>query len=450
MKICNICGTANDDAAVQCIGCQSILPVQPQKSKGGGKVLAAIAAVVAVVGAVVASVFLLGSSPAKAVGGALDKNEDAIMDRVSHLSNLVGYLENSEALSEEGDFNLVANIQTSTIELSGYVDYSRSDRVLAGEVRYGYAEQGYDLQFDFAADKKEFTLASDRYTSDIYGFKLKDFAKKFDRLHLGKLIPFFKDGKTPNIDFFKKRTTASTMEERYGEVWKNFKKTVKYKELNERLMQIGSRQINCVAYEINWDAAAATKLLSTILGTNKGLLSGLNVVFKQLEPDCRFYTDEEGYLVALDCVIAGNKCILTFEGEENLWDKCVLRSESIAGGEGDIRGILEISDKGIQGSLEWDGVMELQLEYAEQTGDFRMEADVLDLPWEIEGRITSRNGGAQLTVGGYIPEYGNISISLEKNPLVNQPELMSKKYVDLFENDLRDWERLLIDINNAG
>ncbi len=112
-------------------------------------------------------------------------------------------------------------------------------------------------------------------------------------------------------------------------------------------------------------------------------------------------------------------------------------------------GELEITEDNIRGELTWTGMMDVELTYTDQTGEFRFKADLLGVPWDVSGKIASAAGGAQLTVGGYVPEHGDISLYLEQNPLTHKPEMMSDKYVDLFGSGLRMWERLLIDINNA-
>lgn len=457
MNICDFCGASNQDTDQLCKECGSPLPVKNvkkrKKEKKGfklnGKPLAICIGAVAAVAAIAAGVIFLGGGSAKAVGDALDHNKDAIVEKIDHLENLNSFFGNVETLNNQGDFVLSGGIETNVLDLNGSVDYSRSGRVLNGMLAYGNLEQELDLQFDFSADNKVFMLASDRLTADIYGFKQTEFAKKFDKTPIAKLLPIIETGDKPDMDFFRKWSPDKTMQKKYGDVWKDFKKTVRYKEINERVMQIGSRQVNCRAYEITWNKKAATRLISTILGTDRGILSGLNRIIDELQPDCRFYMDEAGYIVAAECVIAGSKCILTFEGEQNLWEKCVLRSESFASDEGDIWGELEITGDKIKGDLNWNGLMDLHVEYLDQTGEFDFEADLLGIPWEIEGVITSKDGGAQLTIGGYIPEHGNVSLRLELNPLVSKPKMLSDKYVDLFGKDLRIWERLLIDINNA-
>ena len=464
MNICKMCGASNLDTDLQCRECGSALPPKDLRRKKkekkmtrtaqprfrlSGKSLVIFLGAVAVVAAIAAGVLFFSGGAANAAEDALNNNKDAILEKIDRLENLTGFLDNAEALNEQGDFALSGEIKTNVLDLTGSLDYSRTNRVLDGMLAYDNLDQNLDLQFDFSADTKIFTLTSDRLTSNVYGFKLTDFAKKFDQTPIAKLLPIVDTGEEPDMDFFKKWSSDKAIQQKYGKVWKNFKKTLRYKELNERVMQIGSRQVNCRAFKIAWDKDAATQLISTILGTDRGALSGLNTVIEKLQPDCWIYTDETGYVVAADCVVAGNKCILTFEGESDRWEKCVLRSENISAGDGDIWGELRITSDEIRGDLNWNGLMDLHVDYLDQTGAFDFEATLLGLPWEIEGEIASKGGGAQLTVGGYVPEHGNVSLHLEQNPLVSKPEMLSDKYVDLFGKDLRIWERLLIDINNA-
>lgn len=464
MILCNICGAPNLDTDLVCKECSSPLPIQNVKKgknkarkqknaakKGfrlSGKTLGVFAAAAAVVGAVALGAVFHGGRPAKVLGESLSKNESAILEQIDRLENLSSFLDNAVELNDQGDFALSANMETDVLELAGSVDYSRSERVMSGTLDYEKQEKELNLKFAFSADHKNFTLASDR-TDDIYGFKLKEFAKKYHKSPLAKIFPIVEKGKELNLDLFKKQTGSKTMKQKYGDVWNDFVKSVEYKEVNERVMQIGSREVDCRVYDISWDTKAATKLLNAILGTDRSIISRLSELFEKLGSDCRIYTDETGYIVAVDYVIAGKKCTLTVVDADDHCLKYLLQTENISAAEGDIRGELEITDDNIRGDLKWDGMMEVNLTYTDQTGEFRFVADLLGVHWDIAGKIASVANGAQLMVGGYIPEYGDISLYLEQTPLTHKPEMMSDKYVDLLELDLRKLERLLIDINNT-
>ena len=465
MIICNICGASNLDTELVCRECGSPLPIQNVKKRKNrvskskdtakkgfrlsGKVLAVFAGAAAVIGAIAVGVALRGNTPAKILGESLRKNESVVLEQIDRLENLSSFLDNAEELNAQGDFVLSANVDTNVLDLVGSVDYSRSERVMDGTLGYENQEQGLDLKFDFSADRKSFTLASDRLTADIYGFKLKEFAKKFHKTPIAKLLPIVEKGKEPDLDLFKKRTGPKTMEQKYGDVWKDFVKTVRYKEINERVKQIGSRAVNCRVYEISWDTNAAKRLLNAMLGTDRGILSGLSSSLAKIDSDCRIYMDENGDIVAVDSVLIGSTRTLTVVDEDDRCLKYLLRSENISADGGNLWGELEITEDNIRGVLTWDGLVDVDLTYTDQTGEFRFKADLMGVLWDVSGKIASAAGGAQLTVGGYVPEHGDISLYLEQNPLANKPEMMSDKYVDLFGSGLRMWERLLIDINNA-
>lgn len=442
MKNCNVCGTPNTDTAFQCAQCGTPLPVTA-KSKGRSginiKPLLIGASALAAVAGILAGVFFLRGGTAQALGDAFGKNEEAVAEEVATLSNLTGYLENFDQLNDDGDFSMNANITSDILDLSAVMDYSRDDRILSGTASYANTEQDLDMKFDFAANNKVCTLASDRLTADIYGFKLSTFQEKFGNTPLASVVA---------IADFKKIDLSKTVTEKYGKVWKEFKKTVRYEELNERQVQIGSRQVLCKAYEVTWDASAATQLVSTVLGLESNYLVNMSSVLDKVSPDCRIYVDEAGYIMAADFVVGTNKCTLTFEGEDNIWDKCMLRSVSLDGNEGEIWGKLEIKNGLVQGVIEWEDVMEFSLTYADDTGKFEIEADLFDLPWYIDGQITSNRSGAQLNFGGYLPELGNMRFSLDLDPLANEPTLMSDKYVDLMTMDIAKWTRLFIDLNS--
>ncbi len=462
MKICNYCGTANDDSRSLCTSCGGLLPeveATPVKKKKKGlsglnlksgtvKLVAGVLAAVTVVGGGAYAVF---GGTSRQVTNALAQNQEAITEELSRLPQLAAVGENYEALNDGGQFTLRADISTDVLALTGTMDYDRKDKAMAGSVVYDNDEQELDVKFDFASDNKEFTLAADRYTADVYGFKLKEFAEFYSKTPLALFFPLTNSGGEPNIQFFKKMDFAEAMEEKYGDAWKNFKKSLGYEELNERQMEIAGQMIDVRAYEITWDSFAARRLIATMLGQEEeGLLDHLIELFKIMEPDCRFYVNEAGFVVAADFVSAGNKCTVKFEGEDNIWNKCTLSSLSIAGGDGAISGFLTMEDGVVEAEFAWDGKAVYALDYNDNDGSFTMQAWTGSTEWYLDGAVTAKNGGSQLQVGGWLPEHGRVDVTMEMNPLEREPELMDDKYVDLMDMDASNWQRLLIDINNSN
>lgn len=461
MKICNYCGTANDDSRSLCESCGGLLPeavdTEPKKKKSGLSGLKLKPGAVKLIAGALAAVTVVGGGAAVLLGGtsrqvtsALEQNQEAISEEISQLPQMAAVGENFTALNDDGKFTVRADITTDMLALEGTMHYDRKDKSLAGSVVYANDEQDLDVKFDFASDNKVFTLAADRYTADIYGFKLKEFAQFYSKTPLALFFPLTNSGGEPNVEFFKKMDFSKAMEEKYGEAWDNFRKSLEYEELNERDMEIGGRMVRVRAYEITWDTSAASKLISTMLGQEDGFLDDLIELFKVMEPDCRFYVDEEGFVVAADFVAAGNKCTVKFEGADNIWNQCTLSSLSIAGGEGAISGYLTIDDGVVSGEIEWEDVMRYELDYDDSDGGFTMRAWTGGTEWYLDGALTAQNGGAQLRLGGYLPNHGRVDVSLELNPLENEPELMDDKYVDLMDMDASNWQRLLIDINNSN
>lgn len=445
MKNCNVCGTPNADSAFQCSQCGSPLPVTTSKRKKGAdinwKAILLCVGAVAVVAGIIFGVFFLTGGTSRVVGKALKMNEKAASEEAGTLPNLTGYLENFEELNDDGDFTMQANITSDLFDLTAVMDYSRGDRVLSGLASYANDEKDLDITFDFSANKKYCTLTSEGRMSDIYGFKIRDFQEKFEGNVLASVV---------SIADFEKLDFSKIIPHKNAEEWKALKKTIRYDELNERQMQVGNRLITCKAYEIKWDKEAATRLVSSVLGMKIEFTMKLADVLERVSPDCRVYVDETGYLVAADFVAGPNKCVLTFEGNENIWEKCVIRSVNLDGSEGEIRGDLEVKDGKITCVLEWDGVLDFALTYADADGRFAIEADLLGLPWYIDGYITSNRSGSQLSFGGYLPMLGDVRLGLEMAPLANEPKMMGDKYVDLMSKDITKWLRMLIDINSSN
>lgn len=457
MKVCKYCGTLNEDSDGLCKSCGGLLPSKKTKPVSVKNALASnptvrkvVLAVLAGVVAVGAGVTVLAGGASRRVENALAQNREAIVEAASALPELAGARDHFTALNDGGRFTVKMDITADTMSVDGSMDYDRKEKALAGTVAYANVEKELDVKFDFASDNREFVLAADRYTDDLYGFKLKEFAAFYSKTPLALLFPLDKTQKEPNIEFFRKVDFAENMEKKYGDAWKNFRKSLDYEELNERDMEIAGEMIPVRAYEITWDSKAATRLVSAILGQEKeGLLDDLIGLFKFMEPDCRFYVNEEGYIVAVDFVVSGNKCTIKFEGEDNVWERCNLSSLSIAGGEGAISGYLIIEDGVVDGKFELNQSMCYELHYTDSTGAFSMSAVTEKTSWHLDGAITSHNGGSQLRMGGYLPNHGRVDVTVELNPLENEPELIDDKYVDLMDMKASNWQRLLIDINNS-
>lgn len=459
MKVCSYCGNANDDSRNVCEVCGALLPetkaAAKMKKKGLNlnlkpRAVKAIAGTLAAVTVAGGGAYALMGGTSRQVAQAIDKNQTAITEEISQLPQLNAAVEHLEELNDGGAFTVRADITTDAAALSGNMDYDRKDKALAGSLVYENVEQELDVKFDFASDNKEFTLAADRYTADIYGFKLTEFAEFYSKTPLALFFPLTNKDDEPNVEFFKKMDFEKAMEEKYGESWKNFRKSLSYEELNPRDMEIGGAMVNVRAYEITWDTSAASRLISAMLGQEEGLLDDFIELFKFLEPDCRFYVNDEGYVAAVDFVAAGNKCVLKFEGEENPWDRCTLSSLSIAGGEGAISGQSVLENGNVSVEFCWDGEAVFRLDYEDSTGSFDMEAVTGTAEWYLEGALTAAEGGTQLTLGGRLPEHGRVDVTLELVPLEKEPELMDDRYVDLMDMDASNWQRLLIDINNSN
>ena len=461
MKTCKYCGIPNEDSRNLCKSCGGLLPeeekarktkksqkVKKSGTKGSatkGKIVAIILAAAVLTG-IFGTILIAGIDDQ--IGYAWEQNLEMARKAVSTLPNLSAAGGNISDLYEDGKFNIKLEITSDILSAEGTMDYDRKEKQLAGTLAYANIEKEMNVEFDFASDDEEFLLSADRYTDDIYGFKLDKFAKFYSKTPVAMVFPLSKDEEDPYVDFFKKVDFPKGFEKKYGKAWENFRKSMDFKELNERDMEIGGKLVTVSTYEITWDSAAASKFISAALGRENGFSSMIEL-FKVMEPDCRVYVDENDRVAAVDFVAAGNKCVFKFDGIDNIWHRCTLTSVALAGGEGAIRGNLTIEGGCINADFLWDGKMSYELDYDDSTGDFSMKALTGDIPWYLDGTLTSYDGGSQLRVGGYLPTYGRVDISVQMEALIHVPEMMGDKYVDLMDMDVGNWQRLLIDINNV-
>ena len=446
-RYCLVCGQELEEGEYLCSNCGSEVPTREQtfapKPVKKRKWVKWAVACLALAGLAAGGVVLaLQTDEAEIYRGSsnLSQQLDKKLQQLQNLNNARNHL---EELIKSGEYSVTLGLDMGDVNASAVLHYDMRDKIMDGALEYENLADNVFLNFDFSSDNKKFMLASDRVTADIYGFALADFQKT----PLANVLPLPVNEKG-EPDLFRNSDFFQQMENKYGTAWKNFIKTVTYNEINERDMSIGGKMCHVRAFELTWDDRAMVELANAMLGRTKDFLGGFSELAKHLAPDCRLYINENHQIVAVDFVAAGNKCLIEFAGEENLWENCIISSQAIGGGEGVAEGYFTVQDGIVEGRLRLMKNTSYLVDYNDATGEFRIAATVKDKQWDVTGKCTSENGSASLELCGLWGDRGDVRVSICLEPLEKNPEHLAKHYVDLMNMDSGNWQRLLIELSN--
>lgn len=436
--VCPVCFTENEPGCVSCVSCGAALELSKTKTSGtkGGMKLAWIGAGIAAVALTVGGVSMILGNATTKVARAANQLGEAVTEQVSQMSNLNGFAENFTALHEGGEFTLILDVDTEDTEAAGTVNYDRSEKVLAGTVEYSSESDNVDGTVEFSVDNREIMLRL-QGSQDIYGCDVDEYSKT----KLAGLIPV----STETLEnLFRKTKPTEEVEDRVGDAWKAFLDTVETDETNER-------EINgqwCNAYEICWDTDAAIGVVNSLFGWEGSVLNAASGVLKHLDPDFQIYVNEDDRIVQADFMVGTDKCVIDFADSGNPLSSCVLTSQASGGGPGVMSGYLVSDSEQIQLLIDWTDVLYLDCTYDDSSGAFTLDVDLLGIVWDLEGKVTSRNGSAIVEVSGWLPETGAVELRIGLDDLAEAPGMLSGsgKYEDLLEE--KNWKRLYNELSN--
>ena len=172
-EYCPVCGTENPAGAKTCVSCGTKL--SGGKSSFTVKKLAWVAAGVAVIAGAVMGVSAMLNNVQSPISEAMEILGTALSERVSQMSTIHDYVENSQALNDTGAFAIEIDLETENADLAGTVFYDRNEKLLSGSVEWDDDAKGIDTVLIFAADDEvvEFEIPQ---SPDIYGCEIEDFA----------------------------------------------------------------------------------------------------------------------------------------------------------------------------------------------------------------------------------------------------------------------------------
>lgn len=454
-EACPVCGTENPAGAKTCISCGTRL--SGGKSGFAVKKLAWVAAGVAVVAGAVMGVSAILNNVQSPISESMEMLGAALSQRVSQMSTIHDYVENSQAVNDTGAFAIEIDLETENADLAGTVFYDRNAKLLSGSVEWDDDAKGIDTILTFSADDEvvEFEIPQ---SPDIYGCDLDDFAES----KLAGLLPINISGETLK-NLYKKPDTSDLTGDGVESAWNKFLKTVEYEEISESKNYPG-----CRVYQVSWDEKAMKELLgqateeaqsgfSIIEGASNAAAnlfgqagkSTVQFFASYMEQDCRLYINESGQVVAADFTIksilgfGGDVCTIEIADPADPWSYWSLTSL-----KGTASGYLMSDEEGAELAVDINAMdlmdMNLTAAYDDSSGAFGVDLLLGELDMGLTGKVISRNGSAKIELNGSVIGLGQVELTMGVDNLEASevPAMISAngKFVDI--TDAKNWDRM--------
>jgi hypothetical protein len=453
MKVCPLCKHVNNDSDTLCAECNYPLPSsKSSKNTGkktgstsgntsGKKPIAAILAAVVAVGVLVTAVTSAVSafSAKGKMAHAFESSADALLQEVSKQSGISGVLDYFSGISEleYHSIELYAGVEEHVVSLD--VDCARVQKLMTGTLSYENSTGDIDLDANFYMDKKDVRFVVPGVVSDVYGFSIKDFNKKYENSSMRKILGL---PSAQNLDLAALTSLdVKGMLKQPKKLWDKFYKTLKAEKMGERPLVLGGTTQTVMSYDVSWDAKAMRELVKSLFG---GVPSGLTSWLTKLDPDCRCFVNDDGMLVGIDFVAVGNKCTLLLEGTDNLWDDIRLEIQSLTAAKMVFTGGVVHSGNSLRIALSDDAGNTYALNYNSDGGRFSLDTPMGTL---AEGIFYATSD--TLTIG-----YENLEENMRFTATIRtsdeRPDTLKGNYVDLLDMNLKEWQRFLIEVINSN
>lgn len=441
MKFCDACGAANEDSSAVCYDCGALLmdPAAGKKKKSSGipKPVLAIGAVVLVIaliaGVVALVISLTGGEPD--VVSAFGKSMDAFADSSNaEDSQIHGFVEQLNDYMEDGKYTLRLAYSGNGTALAMETDYDKNARQLQGVLDI------LDTQITYSVDGKVLQASIPGQFQNVYGVALSEVEELFNHSFVSAITKALKVNL--DFDFFVGTDLKGYFEELAGDNYEELLASVEIEDL-------GEKELNgeiCQVYEVTWSSEATTDLIASVgsLGVLPELGSLLNTLLPELEPECRCYVNDDGYLVAVDFVSAGAQCLFVLDGEDNIWDSFNLTVNSIYGESQYYSGALVQNGDEMYLYLKGESGVFASLEYNDATGDFLLYTQVAG--YFLSGNVAVDGKDICLVLEWTVEGSGTQQVTWAMRKLDDEPEQLAAKYIDLLDMSLADWTRLLLDL----
>lgn len=450
MLVCPNCGAVNEDGRMICSDCGTLLESNSGsygKKRTGlripKQVLLIIAGVLAVsllVTGVVALVSGLGNNLEK----AFQRTMGEFSGVEENQTQFEQFLSMSAEQLKDGKYSMYTAFSGGMLQVEVNADYDQGKKMIRGDLNICGKELEYSV-------KKKVVQIRFPGEYEVYGINVDDINKLTKKINgfldlplVSEYVPI--DLPTDlNIDFFDNPDLKEIMNGIAGDQFKAFKKSVKTERWNDETVTINGESVECKVYKISWKSEAANNLL-VALGSG-GMLPDVgelvNTILPEMDPYIYCYINK-GYLTAVRFTVAGNKCFLLLEGEENLWDNFTLTAENISGEVRIFQG-RTVRDGASMDMYLADGDNRLfSLTYNDDTGDFNL--GTVEVPMLLQGQVQADKREVSIRLDWTVPELGEQSLTWRIGKLEHPPEQLGEHYTDLMTGAWSVLENFVFDL----
>lgn len=413
-----------------------LLDSKPGKSRGN-KTNIRIPKQVLLIGAGVLALCLLVVGVVALVSGLSSNIESAFQRTIEDFSGaeeqktqFQQFLDQSEEKLKDGKYSMYMAFSGGQFGMELQADYDRARKLVRGDVDIA----GYELEYSV---KKKIIQIRFPGEYEVYGFNTDDLKKLADKIggfldmpFLSEVIPA--DGLALlDLDIFGKTDAQELIDTIAGEQYDAFKKSVEIERWNDETVTVGGKPMECKVYKISWKSEAANNLLGA-LGSG-GMLPNvgelINSFLPEMDPYIYCYINDEGYMTGARFTVAGSKCFLLLQGEENLWDDFTLTAENMAGEVQTFQGYTVRNGASMDMYLT-DGTTRLfSLIYDDETGDFRI--GTVNAPELLYGQVQADSKEVSIRLYWTIPDVGDQELVWRIGELERKPEQLGERYTDL-------------------
>ena len=448
MKTCVFCGATNDDSAEVCSVCGGALPDSGYSSGGtgrkrsgsGSKVWLIVLGAVLACAAVVLLIFAL--SPRLSLAQS-SKETFQLLPRAIEAKSDVVFSKKLAKKVTDGKFSAQLEWSDSTAKVATDFAYSRPGKIISGTAHITDSQSNLNLSLRYSVDKNIVEVSFAENGLNVYGFKRKELAEKYDKSMVNTLASSMPE--SSGLSVLQKQPPASDFRTQFKKTCNAFLKSVEVERLGKTTIYINDAARSCKAYKLKWNEEAAKKFTDYLSsnGISTVLSEKLVPIISKIEPECICYVDKNGKLAGLDFVYIGQQCSFVLAGESNPWDSFILNVGSVYGGTVTYSGGIVRDGNMLYISLENGTDVLFQLNYNISTGEYVLNTkNYCEL---LRGQFLSSSG--KFTFAAYFDDAGETGcLKLTVSELDAKPERLSKKYIDILDMSLSDWQRLLLDI----
>lgn len=425
MNTCPYCGSENTDGAQTCAVCGSELAVQSfpttKRRKRKGSTVRTICFVLLAVCLLAGIAFgaVTALSPSAQLNRAVSKTWNSLAQTASEQEDLKYFIDNIDVITSSKKVSLFLETKRGSDSINLQLDYSQPRSALQGAIAFQSGGESGELQFALRKDTLQAKLPN--ISADVYGLSLK-------KANNSIAIQFVQDALGVDVSSLFSKDLKDTLNGYVTgicDVWNDFYELVE--------VELLTKQGDYRVYHVTW---SAKDLATLIAGENvKGLGEELLSILEKVDGGCTCYVNHYGHISKVEAVVGADLYTLNFSDQENPWEEVTLSSS--LGGATLLRGgvVANASEfRAFLGADQGDSVLDFS--YQNSNGAFSLHSGQLS----IDGFLHSTKKSSTLQ---FVDGDGAV-IKIEFGRLAKNPQLLSRKYVDIMKMSVGDISALAI------